>query len=184
MKVPSLISKSHTNKKMNFYIFHEIWKSKQFFLYCKNIFIHYFSIGIWKTKKPKGTAVGSGIHSRTWITSRGSKRNLKTLLQVTYFFVRITIKIWKSREIGETPFLLGVTALWHVAQWVFRVPPQHNLRVFLNLNGSEKVDTLSEIVKKYLISIIYLIVYITTNKNLITAFAAIQFQRFLGVEMV
>ena len=104
MKVPSLISKSHTNKKMNFYIFHEIWKNKQFFLYCKNIFIHYFSIGIWKTKKPKGTAVGSGIHSRTWITSRGSKRNLKTLLQVTYFFVRITIKIWKSREIGETPF--------------------------------------------------------------------------------
>ena len=31
--------------------------------------------------------------------------------------------------------LPGVTALWHVAQWVSRAPPHNALPAFLNLNG-------------------------------------------------
>ena len=31
---------------------------------------------------------------------------------------------------------LGVTLLFHVAQWVTRAPPHHTLPAFLNLNGS------------------------------------------------
>ena len=32
-------------------------------------------------------------------------------------------------------FLLGVTPLWHITQWVYRVPPHHTLPAFINLNG-------------------------------------------------
>ena len=33
--------------------------------------------------------------------------------------------------------LLGLTPLWHVAQWVSRAPPHNTLPAFLNLNGSK-----------------------------------------------
>ena len=46
-----------------------------------------------------------------------------------------TIRILKSGEIWETPWLLGVTLLWHVAQWVSLAPLHHTLPAFLNLNG-------------------------------------------------
>ena len=36
--------------------------------------------------------------------------------------------------------LLGVTLLWHVAQWVSRAPPHHTLPSLLNLNGTSNMD--------------------------------------------
>ena len=48
----------------------------------------------------------------------------------------------KQGDLRNSLVLLGVTLLWHVAQWVSRAPPHHTLSAFLNLNGrckSEKI---------------------------------------------
>ena len=48
-----------------------------------------------------------------------------------------TIKIWKKQEhLRDSFVLLGVTPLWHVAQWDSRAPPHHTFPDFLNLNGT------------------------------------------------
>ena len=41
-----------------------------------------------------------------------------------------------SKNLRNSLALLGVTALWHVAQWVSRTPPHHTLPAFVNFNGS------------------------------------------------
>ena len=41
----------------------------------------------------------------------------------------------KQGDLRNSLVLLGVTVLWHVAQWVSRAPPHHTLPAFLNLNG-------------------------------------------------
>ena len=52
-------------------------------------------------------------------------------------------------------FLLGVTSLWHVSQWVSRAPPHHILPAFLNPHGtktflSRKISKLFFIYKNFL----------------------------------
>ena len=51
----------------------------------------------------------------------------------------------KQGEFSNSLVLLGVTPLWHVAQWVFRAPPQHTLPAFLNLDGMKGRFMLSEV---------------------------------------
>ena len=41
----------------------------------------------------------------------------------------------KQGDLRDCFFLLTVTPLWHVAQWVSRAPPHHTLPAFRNLNG-------------------------------------------------
>ena len=41
----------------------------------------------------------------------------------------------KQEDFRNSFVLLGVTSLWHVAQWVSRAPPQRTLSAFLDLNG-------------------------------------------------
>ena len=41
----------------------------------------------------------------------------------------------KREDLRNSLILLGVTPLWHVAQWVSRAQPYHTLPAFLNLYG-------------------------------------------------
>ena len=43
----------------------------------------------------------------------------------------------KAERFENSLVLLGVTLLWHVAEWVSRAPPHHTLPAFLNLNGTK-----------------------------------------------
>ena len=45
----------------------------------------------------------------------------------------------KQGDLRNSLVLLGVTQLWHVAQWVSRAPPHHTLPAFLNLYGTRRV---------------------------------------------
>ena len=58
-----------------------------------------------------------------------------------WYIIQRTVKIvsLRSKKAGRfenSLVLLGVTQLWHVAQWASRAPPDHTLPAFLNLNGS------------------------------------------------
>ena len=41
----------------------------------------------------------------------------------------------KRGDLRNSLVLLGVTPLWHVAQWVARAPPHHSVPAFLNPHG-------------------------------------------------
>ena len=47
--------------------------------------------------------------------------------------------LWSNKREDLRNFLVlqGVSALWHLAQWVSRAPPNHILPAFLNLNGRQ-----------------------------------------------
>ena len=44
----------------------------------------------------------------------------------------------KQGDLRNSLVLLGVTGLWHMAQWVSLALPHHTLPTFRNLNGTRK----------------------------------------------
>ena len=54
-----------------------------------------------------------------------------------YFLYAKDLK--KQGDLRHSLALLGVTPLWHVAQWGSRAPTPHTLPAFLNLDGSIKM---------------------------------------------
>ena len=50
----------------------------------------------------------------------------------------------KQGDFRNSLVLLGLTPLWHVAQWVSRAPPHHTLPAFLNLNGTPTFNDKSD----------------------------------------
>ena len=73
------------------------------------------------------------------------------------FEIKITeLPLWskKREDLRNFLVLLGVTALWHVAQWLSRAPPNHILPAFLNHNGrrigANLISILYYYIKKYL----------------------------------
>ena len=53
----------------------------------------------------------------------------------------------KQENLRNSLVLLGVSLLWHVAQWVSRAPPHHTLPAFLNLNGMNWIQFLTNVVQ-------------------------------------
>ena len=48
----------------------------------------------------------------------------------------LSLRSKKQGDLRDSLVSLGVTPLWHMAQWVFRAPPHNTLPAFQNLNGS------------------------------------------------
>ena len=64
-------------------------------------------------------------------TDRSNKK-----VSATHDDVWCTIENLKIGNLKKSLVLLGVTSLWHMAQWVFCAPPNHILPAFSNLKGS------------------------------------------------
>ena len=83
--------------------------------------------------------------------------------------------MWSNKREDLRNFLVlqGVSALWHLAQWVSRSPPNHILPAFLNLNGRR--------IGANLISILY---YYIKNKKYLNPMTLNVFWGANGCELI
>ena len=64
------------------------------------------------------------------------KKRKQEMAHPRWNFILCHLDLKKQGDLRNSLVLLGVTQLWHVAQWVSRAPPHYTLPAFQNLNGS------------------------------------------------
>ena len=73
--------------------------------------------------------------SKHWPRLIWYRLNDKALHLVVYMKINYNLDLKNQEDLRNSLFLLGVTPLWHVAQWVSRATTHHSLPAFLYLNG-------------------------------------------------